>query len=405
MFVEERRKDIFNYLRKHGKATVVFLSQRYSVTKETIRSDLKLLEQNSLIKRCHGGAILADQSIKPVSWQSMGFNISELMQELVNKNRDLLYKDNNHRATGKVCVLGSFIIDIVAVIEHYPREGELLMAKENRFGPGGKGTNQAIAASRSGSQVHLIAKVGCDPFGQYAYNHLINSGIDSFTLYQTPTEPTGSALIYLSQETHGNLTTTYRGANTTITPEEIDAILLYLSDADILLVQGEINFDALLKAVEYAHSLGTKIVFNPAPYSADSEILRQYVDYITPNRIEAQKWSGVEITDISSAKKAAAVIAGPENKAVVITLGEQGVLVYDGKTYHHLPAYPALTVDTMGAGDAFNGAFAAALSKGDTLMKAANYACAYSAAFIEYEGVTNMPTYQEVTNRMSKAKR
>jgi ribokinase len=181
MFVEERRKDIFNYLRKHGKATVLFLAQRYGVTKETIRSDLKLLEENSLIKRCHGGAILAEQSIKPVSWQSMGFNISDLMQELVNKNRDFLFKDSNHPASGKVCVLGSFMIDIVAVIEHFPKEGELLMAQENRFGPGGKGANQAMAASRSGAQVHFIGKVGCDPFGQYAYDHLTTSGIDSFT--------------------------------------------------------------------------------------------------------------------------------------------------------------------------------------------------------------------------------
>lgn len=405
MFVEERRKDIFNYLRNHGKATVAFLAKHYGVTKETIRNDLRLLEENSLIKRCHGGAMLAEQSIIPVSWQSMGFNISDLMQELVNKNRDLLYKDINHRVSGKVCVLGSFIIDIVAVIDYFPREGELLMSKENRFGPGGKGTNQAIAASRSGSQVHFISKVGCDPFSQYAYNYLANSGIGSFTLYQTPTEPTGSALIYLSETSHSNLTTSYLGANKTITPEEIDAILLHLSDADILLVQGEINVDATLKAVQYAHSLGTKVIFNPAPYFPESEILRQYADYITPNRVEAQKWSGVEINDLTDAKRAAAIIAGPENKTVLITLGEQGVLIYDGKTYRHLPACPAVTADTMGAGDAFNGAFAAALSKGDSLIKAANYANAYSAVFIEYEGVTNMPTYQEVANRVNNVKR
>jgi hypothetical protein len=153
-----------------------------------------------------------------------------------------------------------------------------------------------------------------------------------------------------------------------------------------LLVQGEINYEALIKAVKYARSLGTKIIFNPAPYSAEAENLREFVDYITPNRVEAQKWSGIEISDIDSAKRAAAIIAGKEGKTVLITLGQRGVLVFDGKNYHHIPAYPALTVDTMGAGDAFNGAFAAALSKGDSFIEAARYGCAYSAAFIEYEG-------------------
>lgn len=401
MFVEERRKRIFDTLRKQGKATVAALATQYAVTRETIRSDLSVLEESGLIKRCHGGAIIADHSVKPLSWQVMGFSVSDLMQELVSKNRDFLYKDKNHPLSGKVCVLGSFSIDIIAVVEHFPQDGELLMAQENRFGPGGKGANQALAASRAAARVHFIAKVGCDHFSNYAHHHLVSSGIDSFTLYQSATEPTGSALTYLSQQTHGNITAAYLGANTTITQEEIDAILLYLTDTDILLVQGEINFDALLKAVEFAHSLGTRIVFNPAPYGVQAQQLRPYVDYITPNEVEAQKWSGIEIRDISSAKKAARIIAGDERKNVIITLGAKGALVFDGKNYRHLPAFPAVTTDTMGAGDAFNGAFAAALAKGSPLIDAVQYASAFAALFIEREGVSNMPTHREVMSRFA----
>ncbi|WP_315708753.1 PfkB family carbohydrate kinase [Brenneria uluponensis] len=400
MFVEERRKKIFNTLRSQGQATVTSLARQYGVTKETIRSDLTQLEESGLVQRCHGGAMIVEHVIKPLSWQTMGLNVSALMQELVSKNQDFLYKDKGHPVSGKVCVLGSFSVDIIAVVDHFPLEGELLMAKENRFGPGGKGANQALAASRAGGNVHFIAKVGCDHFSTYAHDHLVSSGINSFTLYQSSTVPTGSAMTYFSQETHSNITAVYLGANITITQEEIDAVLLYLRDTDILLIQGEINVEAQLKAVKFAHSVGTQIIFNPAPYSNEAKMIYPYVDYIIPNKIEAQKWSGIEISDLASAKKAMKNIAGPEKKKVILNLGKKGCLVFDGSIFQHLPALPSVMVDAMGAGDAFNGSLAAELAKGSQLIDAVNYALAFTAVFVEHEGVSNMPTHEKVTRRL-----
>lgn len=300
---------------------------------------------------------------------------------------------------GKVCVFGSFNVDIVAKVGHFPRKGESVMALGCSVGPGGKGTNQAIAASKSGAKVHFVAKVGEDQFSNLATEHLKNSDIFSYKLYQSKNRPTGNAVIYVSQENSENMIAIYSGANTSFTNSEVHEIIPELSLSDILLVQLENNIDATLLLIEIAHKLNKKVILNPAPYAQDIIKGIQYVDIITPNETEASLLSGIEINDINTAKEAALRIVELGVKTVLITMGSQGVLVLDKGQFIHIEAFPAVPVDTTGAGDAFNGALAASLSAGNDLVQAATWASAFASLAVEREGASNMPDFEQTNAR------
>lgn len=395
MFSEERRQEIYTIIREQKKVKVALLAEKFSVTLETIRSDLKYLEGEGLIKRCHGGAILGKQEIKKISKFSDSFDISCLLHDL------LIVRERKDRTPeGKVCVLGSFVVDIIANVDSFPKVGELINSKSNSIGPGGKGTNQAIAASFSDAKVHLITKVGEDHFSKYAYKYLQESGIDSFTIFQTEIEPTGSSISYLADKTQNNITATYLGANNTFSDQEIDISLPYVSEADVLLLQGEINIEANIKTALFAKSINKTVVLNVAPYNENLKQLYSNLDFITLNANQASHWAGIEINDINDAKHAISVISGDENKKVIIYMDELGVVYFDGRATFHIPPMPSLRVDTMAATDAFNGAFASKIAAGGTMHESVLFASAFLSAFIEQKGVTAMPVLSQVQARL-----
>ncbi|MBG3128494.1 DeoR family transcriptional regulator [Proteus mirabilis] len=395
MFSEERRQEIYTIIREQKKVKVALLAEKFSVTLETIRSDLKYLEGEGLIKRCHGGAILGKQEIKKISKFSDSFDISCLLHDL------LIVRERKDRTPeGKVCVLGSFVVDIIANVDSFPKVGELINSKSNSIGPGGKGTNQAIAASFSDAKVHLITKVGEDHFSKYAYKYLQESGIDSFTIFQTDIEPTGSSISYLADKTQNNITATYLGANNTFSDQELDISLPYVSEADVLLLQGEINIEANIKTALFAKSVNKTVVLNVAPYNENLKQLYSNLDFITLNANQASHWAGIEINDINDAKHAISVISGDENKKVIIYMDELGVVYFDGRATFHIPPMPSLRVDTMAATDAFNGAFASKIAAGGTMHESVLFASAFLSAFIEQKGVTAMPVLSQVQARL-----
>ncbi len=304
--------------------------------------------------------------------------------------------------SGRVCILGSFNVDIVAKVKRFPRGGESLLAESSSLGPGGKGSNQATAASRAGARVHFVSKVGKDQFSQFACDHLASSAIHSFRLYQSETEPTGNAIIYVSDEDGENMIAIYPGANKTITDEEIAEMAAELAESNVLLVQLENNISAILGAIKLAKAMGVTIVMNPAPYSSEVVQCLPYIDLVTPNETEASQLSGIEVTDIHSAKKAALAIVALGVPQVIITLGSQGALLYQNKQFQLIHPFPALCVDSTGAGDAFNGALAAALADGRPLLQAATYACAFASLAVELEGASNMPSHQQAVSRLSQ---
>ena len=276
------------------------------------------------------------------------------------------------------------------------------MAQGSTLGPGGKGANQAMAASRAGARVHFVAKVGTDRFSQFAFDHLSSSDIHSFRLYQTDTEPTGSAIIYVSQENGENMIAIYPGANKTLTDAEIAELTHELTDADVLLLQLENNVEATRSAIRLAHALGVRIIMNPAPFSSEVVNVLPMIDVLTPNETEASRLSGIEICDMASARKAAQAIVAQGAQRVIITMGARGALLFDAPHCHVIPAFPALSVDTTGAGDAFNGALAAALAQGQPLLQAATWASAFASLAVEREGASNMPKRHQVITRLNQ---
>ncbi|MCL2892378.1 ribokinase [Brenneria tiliae] len=402
MFLIERRNNILAYLDKKERAGVEYLADMFSVSKETIRSDLNALARLNLVQRCHGGAIIIRRSLQSKLIADTGGDFEVLLTQLKSRQRNKNQPKKGNKMQGKVCILGSFNVDIVAKVARFPKGGESLLALGSTLGPGGKGANQAMAASRAGAKVHFVAKVGKDQFSQFAYDHLSSSEILSFKLYQSDSEPTGNAIIYVSQQDGENMIAIYPGANKTITDDEVAAITPELADSNVLLLQLENNFAATLNAMKLAKTLNSKVVLNPAPYSHDALNCLEYVDVITPNETEASLLSGIEVRDLASAKQAAQKIVALGAPRVIITMGAHGALILDDGQFRHIPAFPALSVDTTGAGDAFNGAFAAAIAGGQSIAQAATYAAAFASLAVEREGASNMPRHQQVMARLAQ---
>ncbi|PXW03565.1 ribokinase [Pantoea ananatis] len=394
MFLEERRNQILQWLDEHERVTVNGLASQLRVTRETIRTDLRALAEQGLVQRCYGGAIVQRRNLQEKLISESG-HFDVLLKRL--QARKTTVKTTSRQ--GKVCILGAFNVDIVARVARFPQSGESLMAQGSTLGPGGKGANQAMAASRAGARVHFVAKVGTDRFSQFAFDHLSSSDIHSFRLYQTDTEPTGSAIIYVSQENGENMIAIYPGANKTLTDAEIAELTHELTDADVLLLQLENNVEATRSAIRLAHTLGVRIIMNPAPFSSEVVNVLPMIDVLTPNETEASRLSGIEIFDMASARKAAQAIVAQGAQRVIITMG---ALLFDAPHCHVIPAFPALSVDTTGAGDAFNGALAAALAQGQPLLQAATWASAFASLAVEREGASNMPKRHQVITRLNQ---
>jgi len=400
MYLEQRRNHILEYLDRHETLSVAWLAGTFAVSKETIRSDLAALAGLGLIQRCHGGAMVLRRNLQARLISETGGNFEVLLQRL--ESQRLNGQRGKRKTQGRVCILGSFNVDIVAKVARFPRGGESLLALGSTLGPGGKGANQAMAASRTGARVHFVSKVGKDQFSQFAFDHLSASDIHSFKLYQSESEPTGNAIIYVSQQDGENMIAIYSGANQTLTDAEVAEMTHELSGADVLLLQLENNFSATLNAMKLANTLGVRVIMNPAPFSDDVLKCLQYVDVITPNETEASLLSGVEVTDLESAREAAQAIVRQGAKRVIITMSSRGALILDNGQFQHIPAFPALSVDTTGAGDAFNGAFAAALASGQTIAQAATYAAAFASLAVSREGASNMPDQPQVVARLAQ---
>lgn len=401
MYLEQRRNNILDYLDQHESLSVAWLAAAFAVSKETIRSDLAALANQGMVQRCHGGAMVIRRNLQAKLISETGGNFEVLLQRLESQ-RQLSVPRDKTQTQGRVCILGSFNVDIVAKVARFPKGGESLLALGSTLGPGGKGANQAMAASRAGARVHFVSKVGTDQFSQFAFDHLSASDIHSFRLYQSEVEPTGNAIIYVSQEDGENMIAIYSGANKTLTDGEVAEMTHELAGSDVLLVQLENNFSATLNAMKLATTLGVRVIMNPAPFSTDALACLQYVDVLTPNETEASLLSGVEVNDLDSAKEAALAIVRQGAKRVIITMSSRGALILENGQFQHIAAFPALSVDTTGAGDAFNGAFAAALAKGQTIAQAATYAAAFASLAVEREGASNMPDHPQVVARLAQ---
>ncbi len=300
----------------------------------------------------------------------------------------------------KVTVLGSANVDLVIRAERMPNRGETLIGETFDIFTGGKGFNQATAAARLGAQVTLIGRIGDDPFADILRTAIDAENINSQYVKTDAESGTGIATIVVQPDGENSIIVIPR-ANMRLTPKDIEDAAESIAKADVLLLQLETPIDASQKAIEIARINNTNVVLDPAPARQLPSSILSHVNILKPNEIEATVLSGVEVTSpetaITAAKALRAKIAPDRLSAVVITLGEQGVLLCTHKECTHIPAISVDVVDTTGAGDAFSGALATALAKGSELMDAVKYAAAAGAAATTVLGATpSMPTQEKI---------
>lgn len=297
----------------------------------------------------------------------------------------------------KVVVFGSFVVDLTGRTPHLPVPGETVMGSTFVMGPGGKGSNQAVAAHRAGADITLVTKVGKDVFGKVATDFYKKEGMDTSFVFEDDAKETGCALILVDEKSAQNEILVISGASGNITAEDVEKSRELIESADILLLQLEINFDALFKVIEIAHAANVTIVLNTAPAASLPDEILKKVDIVTPNETEAQILTGVKIESEQDAIKAAKAFMEKGVKQVVITLGSMGAFAMNEEKCELVERLNVNAIDTTGAGDAFNGGFVMALADGKDLFTALRYGNVTGALSVTKLGTApSMPSREEI---------
>jgi ribokinase len=294
--------------------------------------------------------------------------------------------------------MGSFVADLAFRTETLAAWGQTIMGSDFRLGPGGKGSNQAVAAARLGGRVSLITKLGRDTFGDLARETYRQEGIDTQFCFETAEHATGAAAIVVHALRGENAIVVVPGSGFRLTVEDVDRAAPRIAQSAIFVTQLEVPVPVAEHGLELARGFGVPTVFNPAPAAELPESLYAFCDYLTPNESEAAALIGHAVCGIEDAERAADVFLARGVGNVVITLGAQGAFVKNARVAEHVPAFDAgAVVETTGAGDAFNGGLAIGLSEGLDVVEAARLGCATAGISVtRYGTAPAMPTRLEV---------
>ena len=300
----------------------------------------------------------------------------------------------------RIVVLGSFAADLSFRTPRIPAWGETLMGSEFAVGPGGKGSNQAVAAALAGAQVQIVTKLGRDSFGPLAREVWAKAGVDA-ALVLDSNEATGAAAILVDQQRGENAIIIVPGACYTLTAEDVERMGEAFRAARVVLTQFELPLSTVERGLVLARRAGVATILNPAPVPLEkpSDTLLHLADFLIPNESEAALLTGLPVSSVEQAGVAAAALQSRGAHHVIVTLGRRGALVcmLDASPVL-VPAFVAgACVDTTGAGDAFCGGFAAALAEGQSVVQAARFACAAAGLSVTHPGTANaMPQRQEI---------
>lgn len=297
-----------------------------------------------------------------------------------------------------VTIMGSFVADLAFRAARLPGWGQTIMGSEFRVGPGGKGSNQAVAAARLGARVSFISKLGRDAFGDLARSTYRTEKVDTQFVFDTEQYPTGAASIVVDAVRGENAIVVVPGACFEITEEEVEQARSRIAHSAVFMTQLETRLPAVEYALRLAHELGIPTVLNPAPAQPLPERVYSLCDYLTPNESEAATLTGAAVPDVEAAERAAAALLARGTPNVVVTLGGKGALVKNAQVTEHVPAFHAgPVVETTGAGDAFNGGFVVGLSEGLDIVAATRFGCAVAGISVTRHGTApSMPTRAEV---------
>ena len=305
--------------------------------------------------------------------------------------------------THDIVILGVFVADTAYRAQRQPKMGETIMGRAFALGPGGKGSNQAVAAAMAGGDVGFITKLGRDPFADMALNTWNAAGVTPLVT-QHADSYTGAAYIFVDDATGDNAIIISPGVAATISPQDVAAHDAALAGAKVFVTQLEQPLDAAQYALRRARDGGAITILNPAPASDLTDDMVALCDFLTPNESEAEALTGITVVTPADAEKAARVLIKRGAGAVIVTLGAQGCLYHDGHSAQHFPALAVgPVVETAGAGDAFTGGLATGLAEGMTATDAIRLAMATAAISVTRPGTApSMPTRGEIDGVLAK---
>ena len=302
-----------------------------------------------------------------------------------------------------ILVVGSINMDINILLDHILRPGETLLCRGSVFkSPGGKGSNQAVAAAKLGAQVVMLGCVGKDENGQQMLDALASSGVDTRYVMIREDQPTSTAYINVAASGE-NAIAVDSSANMLVSAEYVQSHEDLFRQADYCVFQLEIPVETVRVACALCRKHGVKTVLNPSPMHPEATSLLNGIDYLIPNETEAEQFTGVAVNTKEDCRKAAQKFFEMGVKNVVITLGVRGAYFTDGKEEIFVPAIKVKAVETTGAGDAFNGGFATAIAEGMPVERALQFATCTAAISVTRLGSSpSMPYRHEILALMEK---
>ena len=294
-----------------------------------------------------------------------------------------------------VAVLGSVNMDMVLITNRIPQVGESIIGEKIEYFVGGKGANQAVAASRAGGKISFLGKVGDDAFGNRILSHLGQEDVDLSQVEITKDSATGIAGIFKLPE--DNCIVAIPGANGLVDEDYVKKIEKKIKASDILLLQLEVPIPTVKQVLKIAKEHQVLTILNPAPYHEAALEMLADVDYLTPNETEFAMLLGEELIPEEELDKRLLEWQEKHATKILLTRGKDGVsFVVEGKV-ETIPGYQVTVADTTGAGDTFNGVFAAELGMGRDLREAVRYANAAAGLSVTKLGAqTGMPTKAEI---------
>ena len=303
-----------------------------------------------------------------------------------------------------VVILGVFVADTAYRAARQPVMGETILGNSFVLGPGGKGSNQAVASAMAGAKTHFISRLGVDDFAKIALDTWKKAGVIP-VITQDPTSYTGAAYIFIEEATGNNAIIVAPGAAAKISVADVEAQAALIASASVFITQLEQPMDAAMRALQIARTAGVRTILNPAPAAILPDGMLALCDYVTPNESEAEALTGIKVVTVDDAIRAATALRGHGAKAAIITLGDKGALYQDDQGSLHVPVISAgKVVETTGAGDAFNGGFAAALAAGIDPRAAVRFGCATAGISVNRAGTAPaMPSLDEIRALLARS--
>lgn len=299
----------------------------------------------------------------------------------------------------KIVVIGSTNTDMTIQTDVLPSVGDIVAGGRFRVCPGGKGANEAIAASRLGGSVSLITKTGNDLFGRQAKQMFASEGIRTDYIFSDSKNPSGVALIMVNNAGEKYISLA-QGSITTLSLEEIDKTRSEIMDAKVLLIELETPLETALYAARIASGCGVPVIINPSPQQELPDEIFKLATIMVPNRTEAHKLTGVEVTDFESAEKAAKALAAKGVRTVIITMGHLGAFMLHNGESHRIDAFDTEVKDASGAGDVFCAAICVAISEKQEPLSALRMASAAAALQVSREGMIDAIPYRYEVERL-----